>query len=72
MELNRRNHILRNSVMNLEIIILIIATVVWITAEVYLVLRDNVQRKGKNYNRSKNKKLQFHFINSRNKLCSNY
>lgn len=33
--------------MYLDIIILIIATVVWITAEVYLVLRDNVHGKGK-------------------------
>ena len=33
--------------MNIEIIILIIATVVWIVAEVYLVIRDNVKGKGK-------------------------
>jgi protein-S-isoprenylcysteine O-methyltransferase Ste14 len=33
--------------MNIEIIILIIASVVWIVAEVYLVIRDNVQGKGK-------------------------
>ena len=33
--------------MYLDIIILIIATVVWIAAEVFLVLRDNVHEKGK-------------------------
>jgi protein-S-isoprenylcysteine O-methyltransferase Ste14 len=33
--------------MNLEIIILIIATVIWITAEAYLVIRDGAHGKGK-------------------------
>jgi protein-S-isoprenylcysteine O-methyltransferase Ste14 len=33
--------------MTLDIIILIIASVIWIAAEVYLVIRDNAQGKGK-------------------------
>jgi protein-S-isoprenylcysteine O-methyltransferase Ste14 len=33
--------------MNIEILILIIASAIWISAEVYLVLRDNTRGKGK-------------------------
>jgi protein-S-isoprenylcysteine O-methyltransferase Ste14 len=38
---------LRSRAMNIEILLLIVVSVIWVGAEVYLVLRDNVHEKGK-------------------------